>query len=59
MHNHGGVLSYVVVAQTPLPPPEKVYQDVFNMAWPQVLAWCSAAVGLILVYKVIRAFIAR
>lgn len=42
-----------------LPDPNVVIAKVFDTAWPQVLALCSAFIGVALVLYVIRSFTAR
>jgi hypothetical protein len=50
--SHIAHLSYVAVQA--LPPAEEIYQDAFGMAFPQVLAWCAAASGALLVVFFIK-----
>ena len=40
----------------PLPDPEVFFQESFSLAFPQVLAWSSAATGILLVVLLIKSF---
>lgn len=42
--------------QLPLPDPDEFFQQSFDLAFPQVLAWSSAATGILLVVLILRSF---
>jgi hypothetical protein len=51
-----------LIIEVPLPLPQPrdfFYGQVFSLAWPQVLAFSSACVGLVLISLVIRSFMGR
>lgn len=50
--------SSILIAQyqLPLPEPATFTKTVYDMAWPQVLAWCAAVAGVLLVGLVIKSF---
>ena len=51
-------LSYLVAeVELPLPDPDEFFQDSFDLAFPQVLAWSAAATGILLTVMIIKAFI--
>jgi hypothetical protein len=52
----GGNLSYLVGANVPLPSPDTVYNQAYSMAWPQVLAFSSACIGIASIIYIIRSF---
>lgn len=51
--------SVPLVIELPLPDPNKVVDDSWNLAFPQVLAWSSAATGILLVVMLIKSFLSR
>lgn len=55
-YNHSNVLPPVIIAQT-LPDPDSFKQDVYQLAWPQILAYSSALIGIVLVLMIVKAFI--
>ena len=42
--------------ELPLPSPEEVIQDSFDLAWPQVLAYSSALTGVLIVVMILKSF---
>lgn len=40
----------------PLPSSTEFSNDAFNLAWPQILAFSSAVLGILLVSLIIKAF---
>lgn len=54
-HEH----SVSLVMELPLPDPNQVVDDSWNLAFPQVLSWSSAATGILLVVMLIKSFLSR
>jgi hypothetical protein len=51
-HNRG----YISHLGSVLPPADSVYQSAFNMAFPQILAWCTAAAAALTVVLIVKYF---
>lgn len=54
--HHGSSLQNIASIELPLPDPETVIQDSYDLAFPQVVAWSTAAGGILLVVMLIRSF---
>ncbi len=48
-----------IVAELPLPDPDQIIQDSWDLAFPQIIAWSTAATGLLLVVLLIKSFVNR
>jgi hypothetical protein len=57
--NNGRILSPVIIAQSQLPDPTSFVMGAWNMAWPQMLVWCSAVGGILLTSLLIKSFLGR
>ena len=49
-------LQNIASVDLPLPDSETIITDSYNLAFPQVIAWASAASGILLVVMLIRSF---
>jgi hypothetical protein len=59
MHNNERRLSHLgfpVLLAFELPPPEAIYGQVYALAFPQILAWCTAAAGALFLVLLIKNF---
>lgn len=54
-NNYGFNLPYIAV-NVPLPSSEQVYSEAMSMAWPQVLTFAGACVGIVGITLIVRAF---
>ena len=50
------VFSYVIKIDLPLPDAKQFGKEAYDMAFPQILAFCSAVAGILLVNLLIKAF---
>lgn len=51
-----GNLSNLIAANVPLPSADSVYNQAYSMAWPQVLAFSGACIGIASIVFIIRSF---
>ena len=42
--------------ELPLPDPKEFFQESFNLAFPEILAWSAAATGILLVVLIVKSF---
>lgn len=49
-------MTYYIAVDNPLPDPESVIDQSWNLAWPQVLAWSAAAVGVLIAIMIVKSF---
>jgi len=56
MYTSANVFPYVVMdVSSSLPDPDTFVNQAYNMAWPQILAFSSAIIGIIVVPLIINA----
>ena len=53
---HGRSISYIANITLPLPDADTVVNDSYDMAYPQIVAWGTAASGILLVVLLVKAF---
>ena len=49
-------LSFVASVELPLPDAEEYFQETFDLAFPQVLAFSSALIGVSMVVLILKSF---
>ena len=49
-------LSFVASVELPLPDAEQFFQESFDLAFPQVLAFASALIGVSMVVLILKSF---
>ncbi len=54
MVSHTRVFQNVAVVPNPLPEPNGFVTQAYNMAWPQVLAFSAAILGILTVSLILR-----
>lgn len=57
--NRNNLSPLIASVELPLPDSEEFFQESFDLAFPQVLAWSSAACGILLTVMIIKSFVSR
>lgn len=55
MDNYPSILPNVIAVSNPLPNPTTFVKGAYDLAYPQILAYCSALIGILTVVLIIRA----